>query len=151
MGQVFRIFDDDRVEFARRKIGDGSCLLIAGSRTLSIDAGRILTVIPLGLQWILTGGAPGVDHQGFIFGVEYGFDCLIFPALWSRYGRRAGPLRNEEMAQVATHAILFWDGVSRGTKSMLELCNRYNLITTVERVDHVPINGGTVGGGAGTH
>ena len=35
------------------------------------------------------------------------------------YGKSAGPIRNARMAAIATHAIVFWDGVSRGSLSMI--------------------------------
>lgn len=50
-----------------------------------------------------------------------------FPADWNKHGRAAGPIRNEEMAQYADALIAFWDGKSRGTKSMISLATEYSL------------------------
>ena len=42
----------------------------------------------------------------------------------SKYGRCAGLIRNKEMAEVGDYIICFWDGKSRGTKSMIYIANR---------------------------
>ena len=39
--------------------------------------------------------------------------------LWDVDGRRAGFVRNEEMAQVADGLVAFWDGASPGTGHMI--------------------------------
>ena len=43
----------------------------------------------------------------------------------------AGPIRNEEMAEVSDALIAFWDGKSRGTKSMIEIARRKGLQVAV--------------------
>lgn len=40
-----------------------------------------------------------------------------------QYNARAGFDRNQEMANVSTHGLGFWDGVSPGTKDMVDRCN----------------------------
>lgn len=42
--------------------------------------------------------------------------CELHPADWERLGKAAGPIRNEEMAEIADALIAFWDGQSRVTK-----------------------------------
>ena len=44
---------------------------------------------------------------------------LEYPANWQLHGKAAGPIRNQEMAQVANGLIAFWDGTSRGTSHMI--------------------------------
>lgn len=77
---------------------------------------------------IISGHARGADQLGERFAHKYKIPLEIYPADWNRYGNRAGPLRNEEMAKVATHCICFWDGKSSGTKNMIGNCKKYNLI-----------------------
>lgn len=58
-----------------------------------------------------------------------------FPADW-KLGRRAGPIRNLEMAQSEPKAdlcIAFWDGKSRGTKSMIEEAEREGIPVEIVR------------------
>ena len=58
---------------------------------------------------------------------EHGFNCSIKEANWDKYGKRAGMIRNEEMARQATDCIVFWDRKSKGTANMIELAEKYNL------------------------
>ena len=50
-----------------------------------------------------------------------------FKADWVKYGKAAGPIRNEEMAKYADACIVFWDGKSPGAKSMIALAKKYEL------------------------
>lgn len=61
------------------------------------------------------------------FAKKYNLQCKVYMADWEKYGRRAGPLRNEEMVKVANGVIAFWDNQSRGTKSTINLCKKYNV------------------------
>ena len=101
-------------------------LLIAGGRDFSnynLLARRCAAYIAenCGVQEpiILSGCASGADSLGEQFAMEYSLECRYFPAQWEKYGRAAGPMRNRQMAQVANGAVVFWDGRSRGTRSMI--------------------------------
>lgn len=83
---------------------------------------------------IVSGGAKGVDTLGEMFANEKGLALKVFPADWDKYGRGAGPIRNNEMAKYGTHLIAFWDGKSKGTKNMIEQAEKYNLKTRVVRI-----------------
>jgi hypothetical protein len=76
---------------------------------------------------IVSGGANGADKLGERFADEYGFAKLIFLPDWNKYGKRAGYLRNKQMAEYADALILIWDGKSRGSQMMLELAKQYKL------------------------
>lgn len=41
------------------------------------------------------------------------------PADWDRLGKKAGMVRNAQMADYADAAIVFWDGKSNGTANMI--------------------------------
>ena len=82
---------------------------------------------------IVSGTARGADRLGERYAREKGFPVKRFPADWEKYGKRAGYLRNEEMAKYSSHAVIFWDGSSRGTASMIELCKKYGLNYRVVR------------------
>ncbi len=76
---------------------------------------------------IVSGCASGADALGERYADENGFAVEKHPADWDRHGKSAGPRRNREMAQMADYVICFWDGISRGTKSMIEyakLCGK---------------------------
>lgn len=76
---------------------------------------------------IVSGMARGADLLGVKYANEMGYKVKEFPAQWDKYGKSAGYKRNAEMAQYANTCICFWDGLSKGTKHMIDLANKYNL------------------------
>ena len=57
-----------------------------------------------------------------------GFTVENHPADWDRYGRGAGPKRNDKMAKLgAQKCIAFWDGISSGTKDMTDRAQLNNI------------------------
>lgn len=68
-----------------------------------------------------------VDVLGAQLAIVEGIPVKYFPADWDKYGKPAGPIRNEAMAKCADALILVWDGQSRGSKSMLNIARRYGL------------------------
>lgn len=76
---------------------------------------------------IVSGGARGVDKMGERYAVEHGINLVVMNADWETHGKSAGYKRNQEMADVSTHLIAFWDGKSRGTKHMIDIAKRDGL------------------------
>lgn len=113
-------------------------VIIAGSR----DFGdydmlkKTLDAYFINQTWIevVSGGANGADALGERYAKEKGYNLKRFPADWNTYGRKAGPLRNAEMAKYADALVAFWDGKSAGTRSMIELAEKHNLPTRVKLV-----------------
>ena len=113
-------------------------VIIAGCRdyedynTVKAYADRMLSNITEEIQ-IVSGGASGADAMGERYAKEKGYSLKRFPADWDKYGRSAGPKRNRQMAQYADALIAFWDGVSRGTKNMIDEANAGGLLVRVKR------------------
>lgn len=82
---------------------------------------------------IVSGMARGADTLGIQYAKERGYKIKEFPANWDKYGKSAGYKRNEEMANYGDTSICFWNGISKGTKHMIDLSNKYKLNTTVIR------------------
>ena len=116
-------------------------VIIAGSRDfndyelLKKSAIEIITkktMLP-DLTRIVSGGARGADTLGERFANEMGLEISRFIPDWEGLGKRAGYVRNAEMAKFAVEddndgmLIAFWDGQSRGTKHMIDLAKRYGL------------------------
>lgn len=81
----------------------------------------------LGATEVVSGGATGADYLGEQVAKQLGLPCKKFPANWKKYGKKAGHLRNEDMAEYADAVILFPGG--NGTKSMGISAKRNNLPT----------------------
>ena len=76
---------------------------------------------------IVCGMAKGADLLGKRYANEKGYKVFCFPADWSSFGKSAGFVRNEEMAQNADALVAFWNGKSRGTQHMIKTAERYKL------------------------
>lgn len=76
---------------------------------------------------IISGVAPGADKLGIIWAAEVGLPVQRFPALWDKYGKRAGYVRNAQMADNADALVAIWDGASKGTKHMIDVARSRNL------------------------
>ncbi|GEM_PF-1316445 len=98
--------------------------IIAGSRSITdlsvvgeaVESARLVHPI---LE-VVCGGARGVDRLGAQWAVKCRIPVTVFHADWDTYGKRAGFIRNEEMAQYANCLIAIWDGKSKGTAHMIE-------------------------------
>lgn len=116
-------------------------IIIAGSRNftdykmLVSAADTVLAELgsPVEAIQIVSGGAVGADQLGERYAKQHGYRCMRFPADWNKYGRRAGYLRNLQMAEHAisdnSHGVLiaFWDGESKGTGHMINIARTHGL------------------------
>lgn len=83
---------------------------------------------------IIHGGADGADSIAGDIAESMGIKTLEFKADWNRYGRAAGPIRNQQMldegrpdAVVAFHRELRY---ARGTLDMVKRARQHNLPVT---------------------
>ncbi len=68
---------------------------------------------------IVSGGARGVDYLGECLAKNLNIPIKVFPADWDEYGKKAGPIRNSQMANYADALIAVWNGESKGTGNMI--------------------------------
>lgn len=76
--------------------------------------------------YIIEGEARGVDSIAKDYALINHYDIIPFPANWSKYGRAAGIIRNEEMVKACDACLIIWDGTSKGTKNDIDLCKKYH-------------------------
>lgn len=115
-----RTFDDykllqDRVEFYT--YWESNILVVSGAQKKRIGYNQFIGADYLGEKWALSNW----------------YTLVRFHADWDKHGRKAGPIRNREMAKFADAAILFWDGSSPGTADMIEVAKFYGLKLRVVR------------------
>ena len=117
-------------------------IIIAGSRNITdyelvkraiLDSG--FTDLPNQSTEIVSGMARGVDMLAVRYAREYNLSLYEFPADWNKYGRAAGMIRNDDMAQFADALIAIWDGCSVGTKGMIDIARSRRLKIFVVRTD----------------
>ncbi|MCO6500258.1 MAG: DUF2493 domain-containing protein [Vicingus serpentipes] len=80
---------------------------------------------------VISGKARGADTLGEKFAESQDMRVLSFPANWETHGKKAGFIRNEQMAEEGDMLIAFWDGKSKGTKHMIDLALKHELETHV--------------------
>ena len=98
-------------------------VIIAGSRHMPFSMFHLIDEAVKKSNFQVTevvcGLARGADMFGGKWAVNNSIPVKTFPANWDEYGKAAGPIRNQQMAEYADALIVFiWDG-SRGSKDML--------------------------------
>ena len=84
---------------------------------------------------ILSGHCSGTDLLAERYAKANGFELEVYPADWS-LGRKAGPIRNKQMVDVADFAIAFSSGGS-GTRSLIELAKQKGIPVRIYHVETV--------------
>lgn len=84
---------------------------------------------------IVSGCAGGADLLGIRYADENSLSVERYPADWRTYGKAAGPIRNKKMAEISDYVICFWDGKSKGTKSMLEYSRKYSKPIRIKNIN----------------
>ena len=127
----------------RRRDTEVARVIVAGSRGITARALVFQKVEALTRRlWLSTGFeivsglAAGPDTLAIEWAEWAGFagSVVRFPAQWDIYGKAAGHIRNGQMSWYATHLIAFWDGVSPGTRNMIETAKRDGLQVRVVSV-----------------
>jgi len=118
-------------------------IIIAGSRDIKDKTlvSRIIDdameylynryIYPDEYEWIeriVSGCAEGVDAIGEEWAKANGVTVRHFKANWDWYGNKAGPIRNNEMADFADALICIRRRDSKGSKNMTDVMNRKNKI-----------------------
>ena len=83
---------------------------------------------------VVSGGARGVDTLGEQIAQERGIEIARFLPDWDNFKRRAGPIRNSQMAHHADALIAFPKGESRGTRDMIRKARARELRVVVVEV-----------------
>ena len=104
-------------------------LLIVGSR--GIEDVSLEEYVPDGVEWIISGGACGVDASAEKYADEHKISKLILRPKYEKYGKAAPIKRNEEMVELCDEVLVIWDGVSRGTKHTIDFAQKKNKPTRV--------------------
>ena len=114
-------------------------VIIAGSRTITdcTIVSEAISKAGFDITEIVSGGAVGVDRCGEWYAAHHNIPIKRFLADWRRYGRKAGPIRNGQMADYADALVAVWDGASTGTKNMIELAERNGLKVFVHNANEL--------------
>lgn len=104
-------------------------VVIAGSRDITDSAILEKAIAESGftITKLVCGMARGADMLGYAWALANRVPIEEYPANWNKYGKSAGMKRNREMAKIAEAAIILWDGISPGTKMMIDECRKRDI------------------------
>lgn len=116
-------------------------VIIAGSRTfndydlLNIKVNHLLKdKLKTHKVLIISGGARGADKLGERWALDNDLELKVYPALWNKFYKKAGFIRNQEMADNADALIAFSVNHSSGTRDMIYRARRAGLDVSVVRL-----------------
>jgi hypothetical protein len=113
--------------------------IIAGPRDYSVYRSLLEAIdrITWEITEVVSGCARGVDSLGERWAKEHGVPIKPFPADWGHFGKKAGFIRNTQMACYAEALLALYDHNeerSPGTTNMIEVARERNLIMYVHRI-----------------
>ena len=97
---------------------------------LAVIGSRDLTAIPLDnyitadVEEIISGGAIGVDTCAAEYAKRKGLKLTVFLPEYEKYGRAAPIVRNKEIVDHADMILIFWNGSSKGTLSVIKYAQK---------------------------
>ena len=93
---------------------------IVGSRGWTVS--NLENYLPDGVTEIVSGGAKGIDTCAKEYARSKGIKLTEFLPEYEKYGRSAPLRRNLAIIENVDLVLAFWDGVSRGTKYVIDNC-----------------------------
>lgn len=95
---------------------------IIGSRNMNVE--NLQDYLPEGTDEIVSGGARGIDTCARNYALKNDLKLTEFRPEYNKYGRGAPLKRNETIVNYADMVLAFWDGESRGTKFVINYCEK---------------------------
>jgi predicted Rossmann fold nucleotide-binding protein DprA/Smf involved in DNA uptake len=112
-------------------------LAVVGSRTIDsmdfvkeqINEALNMYALPEDGVVIVSGGAKGVDSCAQAIAKEEGYDFILFKPYHmidpsTEYSPKFFFARNKQIADNADVVLILWDGLSHGTKHMIDYCKK---------------------------
>ena len=109
---------------------------VIGSRGITVD--NLKDYLPEDVTEIVTGGAKGVDTCAEEYALAHNIKLTKFLPEYSKYRKSAPLKRNIQIIEYSDLVLAFWDGSSRGTKYVIDNCDKLNTpvrVFTFEKKD----------------
>ena len=104
-------------------------IAIIGSRNIFVD--NLGQYLPENTTEIVSGGANGVDSCAEEYAESNKIKLKEFLPEYEKFGKGAPLKRNIQIIEYADEVLAFWDGKSRGTKSVIDTCKKIGKKITV--------------------
>ena len=98
---------------------------VIGSRGLHVE--NLEDYLPKDTTEIVSGGARGVDTSAREYALKHGLKLTEYLPEYGKYGRGAPLRRNIAIIEHADLVLAFWDGISKGTKYVIDNCKKRNI------------------------
>ena len=95
---------------------------VIGSRGLTIE--DLEKYLPKETTEIVSGGAKGIDACAKRYALSRGIKFTEFLPEYKKFGKSAPLRRNDRIIEYADVVLAFWDGKSRGTRYVIETCQK---------------------------
>lgn len=95
---------------------------VIGSRGLEIE--NLEKYLPKETTEIISGGAKGIDACARSYALSRGIKYTEFLPEYEKFGKSAPLRRNDRIIEYADVVLAFWDGKSRGTRYVIEACQK---------------------------
>lgn len=95
---------------------------VIGSRGLEIE--HLEEYLPKETTEIISGGAKGIDACARNYAKSHGIKLTEILPEYEKFGRAAPLKRNDQIIERADLILAFWDGKSRGTRYVIEACQK---------------------------
>ena len=94
---------------------------IIGSRNLNIEIN--LDINP---TLIISGGAKGIDQNAKEYAIKNNIQLIEYLPDYKKFGKGAPLVRTKTIVENSDVVYAFWDGVSKGTKFVIEYAKKLN-------------------------
>ncbi|MGN0448334.1 MAG: hypothetical protein ACI4GC_07305 [Acutalibacteraceae bacterium] len=98
-------------------------IAIAGSRGLNAPIPE--DILPEKIDMIISGGARGIDICARNYAYKHRILIKEYLPDYGSYGRKAPIIRNEIIVMESDIVYVFWDGKSKGTRSVIDFAKQY--------------------------
>ena len=96
---------------------------VIGSRSITTIK-NLESVLPPETTEIVSGGAKGVDAIAKEYALSHGLKYTEFLPEYEKYGKSAPLKRNISIIEYSDFVVAFWDGMSTGTKFVIDNCEK---------------------------
>lgn len=109
---------------------------VIGSRSLTVN--NLEDYLPPETTEIASGGASGIDACAREYAQAHGIKLTEFLPEYDKYGKSAPLKRNIQIIEYSDLVLAFYDGVSRGTKFVIENCKKLGVPVEVKNMPNKP-------------
>ncbi len=133
-------------KYRKKKENYKIILLITGSRSIEnykfVFSYLNKTRKKINFTEIIVGDAEGVDFLCVLYALYHNIPYHIEKAYWNKYGKSAGPIRNNIMVKKCTFGIGIYDGtnnkkISKGTKHCIGELKKQNKLLRVFKYENI--------------